>query len=117
MPHGHASRLGRSPTYYSWMNMIQRCTNPNFPRYLGWGGRGIVVCERWSSFENFLVDMGERPMGLTLDRIDNDGPYEPSNCRWATRFEQQANRHITEMTRELLSAAAHRRWAKESEDE
>lgn len=72
--------------------MMRRCTRVNDPRYPEWGGRGITVCERWLEFPNFLADMGERPPGLTLDRINNDGNYEPGNCRWATRKEQQANR-------------------------
>lgn len=75
--------------------MITRTTNPNFPRFDEWGGRGITVCERWRSFEYFIADMGERPAGTTLDRIDNDGNYEPSNVRWATPREQVLNRRNT----------------------
>lgn len=72
--------------------MIQRCTNPKRDRYPVYGGRGITVCVRWRTFENFLEDMGERPVGRTLDRINNDGNYEPGNCRWATAEEQALNK-------------------------
>lgn len=93
--HGHCrSADGRtilSSTYITWVNMHQRCTNPKRRGFKDYGGRGITVCERWQKFENFLADMGERPPGLSIDRVNNDGNYEPGNCRWATRVEQNRN--------------------------
>lgn len=90
--HGHGRRKSRTGTYHSWAGVISRCLNPNEPAFPYYGGRGIQVCERWRDFRNFLTDMGERPNGLTIDRIDVDGNYEPGNCRWATRLVQSQNR-------------------------
>jgi len=77
--------------YDTWSNMLQRCLNQKHHKYSIYGARGITVCVRWRRFENFLSDMGERPSGTSIDRINNDGNYEPGNCRWATPKEQRAN--------------------------
>lgn len=82
--------------------MFDRTGNPRNPSFRYYGGRGITVCNRWRSFENFLADMGQRPAGKSIDRIDNDGNYEPGNCRWATRVEQMRN---TRRSRSIAAAA------------
>ncbi len=92
--HGHGRRNQQSPTYQSWYSMKQRCLNPKHGRYKDWGGRGIKVCGRWLNFENFLSDMGVRPAGKTIDRIDNDGDYGLDNCKWSTSKEQSNNRRV-----------------------
>lgn len=83
----------KTPEYRAWIDMRRRCLNPSRSDYHYYGGRGITVCDNWlNSFNSFLTDMGQRPEGLTLDRLDNNGNYEPSNCKWVTRAEQNKNR-------------------------
>lgn len=81
-----------SRAYSAWINMKTRCFDKNYRSYSDYGGRGITVCEKWLSFESFLSDIGQPPEGMTLDRRNNDGNYEPSNCRWVSRNVQQRNK-------------------------
>ena len=83
--------MTKHPMYKAWTGMRQRCNNPNNTAYPNYGARGIKVCERWNDFALFVADVGERPKGMTLDRIDPNGNYEPNNVRWATKSEQQRN--------------------------
>ena len=84
--------MSHTPTYNSWRCMIYRCTNPKDAKWEYYGGRGVSVCDRWLNYENFLSDMGERPEGKTIDRINPDGNYEPGNCRWLEKQKQNGNR-------------------------
>jgi len=98
MIHGHTWKGGASPEYRTWTSMKSRCHNPSAPNYYKYGGRGITVCEQWrNSFAAFLSDMGTRPAGTTIDRIDGSIGYVPGNCRWATASEQNSNRSCSRM--------------------
>jgi len=113
--HGYKTAGKYSPEYSIWMNLRARCNNPKNNRYDSYGARGIKVCDRWmADFVNFLEDMGRRPSKAhSIDRIDNDGNYEPGNCRWATRKEQCRNRRSSrflEFNGQVKTAAE---WAEE----
>lgn len=110
--HGHC-RSKESATYTAWTSMKNRVLNPNNQNYRNYGARGITVCKRWLKFENFLVDMGVKPEGLSLDRIDNEKGYCKKNCRWATRSEQQSNKRTNRLLTYENRTLTLTQWAKE----
>ncbi|MET3998844.1 hypothetical protein [Marinobacterium sp. MBR-109] len=92
--------MAGTSTYKSWLAMKKRCLNPDCKDYPNWGGRGITICNEWMDFNNFLRDMGEKPKGMTLERVNNDDDYKPGNCIWASRTAQSRNRRYTKMSAE-----------------
>lgn len=91
LKHGEGRNGHETQEYHAWSNMLSRCNNPKHSHYADYGGRGITVCERWKSYVNFLADMGRAPSDTSIDRVDNERGYEPTNCRWATKSEQNGN--------------------------
>lgn len=109
--HGHATNKGISPTYHSWAGMKARCTNPNNTHFQYYGAMGISVCERWMKFENFLSDMGEKPPGKSIDRVDPSGDYTPQNCRWADGKSQANNKNNSRLITALGQTLTLQQWA------
>ena len=112
--HGQAIEGKKTRAYLSWINMRQRCNNPKNPDYKYYGGRGIKICDRWQkSYANFYEDMGDCPEGYSLDKIDNNGDYEPSNCRWADRWLQSNNRNYNVLVEYRGKVQTLGQWARE----
>lgn len=105
--------LKQHPVYQVWKGMRKRCNNPNEPGWKNYGGRGITICERWESAANFIADMGERPKGMTLERIDNTLGYSPENCKWATMKEQSLNKRNNRNLTFDGRTQCHKHWARE----
>lgn len=103
LTHGHSRRCAWTPTYYTWASMVQRCKNPARNGFHLYGGRGITVCPQWMTFANFLSDMGERPLGMSIGRIDQNGNYEPDNCEWQTATKQARSRGNNKLTPEAAN--------------
>lgn len=106
--------LVKTPSYVSWTAMKTRCTNPNSAAYKNYGGRGIKICDKWMTFEGFLEDMGERPHGHSLERIDNSKGYNKENCRWATNAEQNRNTRQNKFLTKNGKTMCMRDWANET---
>jgi hypothetical protein len=111
--HGHASTTYTSPTYHTWAGMVARCTNPKHRSYPQYGGNGIAVCKRWLTFSNFLADMGEKPTGTSLDRIDSKKGYAIHNCRWATSSKQARNKGNNRLLTHKGKTQCVAEWAEE----
>lgn len=105
--------LSGTREYHIWEQMKARCLRSTHPCFRKYGARGISICERWMRFENFIADMGNCPEGMSIDRIDNDGDYEPSNCRWTTRLVQQNNRRCCVYIEHEGKTRTMSEWARE----
>lgn len=104
---------GTHPLYRTWLSMRDRCKNPNNKHYRHYGGRGVRVCDRWNDFALFAEDVGDRPRGTSIDRVDNNGDYEPSNCCWATPFEQAQHTSRTRLISAKGKTMTLAMWARE----
>lgn len=106
-------RSQRNPTYVTWRSLVGRCTNPKFDNYCRYGAVGVTLDERWLNFDNFVEDMGDRPVGKTIDRIDLFKGYSKENCRWSTPSEQQSNRRCAMLLTHNGITKNAREWSKD----
>lgn len=111
--HGHTTNRNISPTYHSWAGMKARCSNEKNTRYRSYGAQGVRVCDRWNLFENFLADMGVKPEGTSIDRIDPKGNYEPGNCRWSDSEKQANNKNNSRFITAFGRTQTLQQWANE----
>lgn len=107
--------MSKTREYKTWASMKSRCLNKNNPGYKNYGARGITVCKRWMKFENFYADMGDKPRGMSLDRIDNNGNYKPENCRWATRRQQGNNKRNNRLLTYRGKTMTTAQWARKTD--